>query len=136
MRNWNRREFTRNTLMLTLFSPFIELLEPKLAKAQTRPGNAKYLLIVTSNGTEPGVWNPAGSSPGSITFSTMTQPLSKVRRRRRKKEKAMINAKERLLSFSLLLLLTDACFFLEKQATTVVDAYAEKESTIEKERKT
>ncbi|HEU4584046.1 MAG TPA: DUF1552 domain-containing protein [Polyangiaceae bacterium] len=78
MRNWNRREFTRNALMLTLFSPFIELLEPKLAKAQARPGNAKYLLIVTSNGTEPGVWNPAGSSPGSITFSSMTQPLSKI----------------------------------------------------------
>ena len=79
MRNWNRREFTRNALMLTLFSPFIELLEPKLAKAQARPGNAKYLLIVTSNGTEPGVWNPAGSSSGNITFSSMTQPLSAVK---------------------------------------------------------
>jgi hypothetical protein len=79
MRNWNRREFTRNALMLSLFAPFIELIDPKLAKAQAGPGKAKYLLIITSNGTEPGVWNPAGSSSGSITFSTMTQPLSAVK---------------------------------------------------------
>ncbi len=79
MRNWNRREFTRNGLMLTLFTPFMSLLEPKLARAQARPGNAKYLLIIVSNGTEPGAWNPAGSSPGSITFSDMTQPLSAIR---------------------------------------------------------
>src|SRR4051812_39697298 len=79
MRNWNRREFTRNALMLSLFAPFIELIDPKLAKAQAAPGKAKYLLIITSNGTEPAVWNPAGSSSGSITFSTMTQPLSAVK---------------------------------------------------------
>ncbi|MEO8178697.1 MAG: DUF1552 domain-containing protein [Deltaproteobacteria bacterium] len=79
MRNWNRREFTRNTLMLAMFSPFMSLLDPKLAKAQAGPGKAKYLLIITSNGTEPGVWNPAGSSSGNITFSTMTQPLSAIK---------------------------------------------------------
>jgi hypothetical protein len=79
MRNWNRREFTRNGLMLTLFTPFMSLLEPKLARAQARPGNAKYLLIIVSNGTEPEAWNPAGSSSGSITFSAMTQPLSAIR---------------------------------------------------------
>jgi len=79
MRNWNRREFTRNAGMLALFSPFISLLEPSVAKAQSGPGQAKYLLIIVSNGTEPGVWNPAGSSSGNITFSTMTQPLSAIK---------------------------------------------------------
>src|SRR5262245_45747142 len=79
MRNWNRREFTRNGLMLALFAPYISLLEPSVARAQARPGNAKYLLIIISNGTEPGVWNPAGSSSGNITFSQMTQPLSAIK---------------------------------------------------------
>lgn len=78
-RTWNRREFTRNVGMLTLFSPFISLLEPKVAAAQARPGNAKYLLIIVSNGTEPGAWHPAGSSPGSITFSQMLEPLAAIR---------------------------------------------------------
>ncbi len=54
MRNWNRREFTRNVTMMTLFSPFIGMLEPSLAKAQTA-GRAKYLLIITSNGTDPAI---------------------------------------------------------------------------------
>ncbi len=80
MRNWNRREFTRNVGMLTLFSPFISLLEPSLARAQAvSTGPAKYLLIITSNGTDPGVWNPTGSSPNSITFSPMTEPLAAIR---------------------------------------------------------
>jgi hypothetical protein len=79
MRNWNRREFTRNVGMLTLFSPFISLLDPSVARAQASTGPAKYLLIITSNGTDPGVWNPAGSSPNSITFSSMTEPLAAIR---------------------------------------------------------
>jgi hypothetical protein len=79
MRNWNRREFTRNAGMLALFSPFISLLEPKLARAQGAPGRAKYLLIMVSNGTDPGVWNPAGSSQGNITFSQMTDTLAPIK---------------------------------------------------------
>jgi uncharacterized protein DUF1552 len=79
MRNWNRREFTRNAGMLALFSPFMSLLDPKLARAQAAPGRAKYLLIMTANGTEPAVWNPTGSSTGNITFSGMTQPLSAIK---------------------------------------------------------
>ncbi len=78
MRNWNRREFTRNAGMLALFSPFMSLLDPTLARAQT-PGRAKYLLIMTANGSEPGAWNPAGSSSGNITFSQMTQTLNPVK---------------------------------------------------------
>ncbi len=64
--------------MLALFSPFISLIEPKLARAQT-PGRAKYLLIIVSNGTDPGVWNPAGSSAGNITFSEMTGTLAPIK---------------------------------------------------------
>lgn len=79
MRNWNRREFTRNAGMLALFSPFISLLEPKLARAQAGAGRAKYLLIMVSNGTDPGVWNPAGSSAGNITFSQMTDTLAPIK---------------------------------------------------------
>lgn len=78
-RTWNRREFTRNVGMLTLFSPFISLLEPKVAVAQPRPGNAKYLLVIVSNGTEPGAWHPAGSGSGSISFSEMLSPLAAIR---------------------------------------------------------
>jgi hypothetical protein len=73
MRNWNRREFTRNVGMLTLFSPFIGLLEPSLAKAQGA-GQAKYLLIITSNGTDPAIWNPTGNA-----VPTALSPLGTVR---------------------------------------------------------
>jgi hypothetical protein len=80
MRNWNRREFTRNAGMLALFTPFISLLEPKLARAQAGAGKAKYLLIMVSNGTEPGVWDPSsGSSSGSLTFSQMTDTLAPIK---------------------------------------------------------
>jgi uncharacterized protein DUF1552 len=78
MRNWNRREFTRNAAMLTLFSPFINMLvKPSTARAQAAAGPAKYLLIMTSNGTDPGVWQPSGG-PGAVSFSEMTQPLSAI----------------------------------------------------------
>jgi hypothetical protein len=77
MRNWNRREFTRNVTMMTLFSPFIGMLEPSLAKAQTA-GRAKYLLIITSNGTDPAIWQPQGGG-GGITFPQALEPLSAIR---------------------------------------------------------
>lgn len=56
MRKWSRREFTRNTTALALFSPFISLLDPSVARAQNGGGAAKYLLIMTTNGTDPGIW--------------------------------------------------------------------------------
>lgn len=66
MRKWSRREFTRNTTALALFSPFISLLDPAVAKAQAGgvAGPAKYLLIMTANGTDPGIWES-----GSMTQS-------------------------------------------------------------------
>lgn len=69
MRNWNRREFTRNVGMLTLFSPFIRLLEPSVAQAQAAAtGPAKYLLLIVSNGSDPAIMEPAGGAfPGAIS---------------------------------------------------------------------
>src|SRR5688572_3095034 len=74
MRNWNRREFTRNVGMLTLFSPFIGLLEPSVAKAQAAGGPGKYLLIITSNGTDPAIWQPNGN-----TLPAALSPLGQIR---------------------------------------------------------
>ena len=34
---------------------------------------------MVSNGTDPGVWNPAGSSQGNITFSQMTDTLTPIK---------------------------------------------------------
>jgi hypothetical protein len=75
MRNWNRREFTRNVAMLTLFSPFIRLIEPSVARAQAvATGPAKYLLLVVSNGSDPALLQPGGNGP----FSTALSPLSQI----------------------------------------------------------
>jgi hypothetical protein len=79
MRNWNRREFTRNAAMLTLFSPFIRLLAPEVAQAQqVATGPAKYLLIITSNGTAPDIWTPSGGA-GSLTLPTCLNTLEPVK---------------------------------------------------------
>ncbi len=72
MRNWNRREFTRNAGLLALFSPFVSLLEPSVAKAQA--GAARYLLIINTNGTDPGLWQP----PGAGRYSQMNEPLGRA----------------------------------------------------------
>jgi Protein of unknown function (DUF1552) len=80
MRNWNRREFTRNAAMLTLFSPFIGLLEPSVARAQAATGQAKYLLIMTSNGTDPNIWQPlGGSGAGGVNLSPALSTLGPIK---------------------------------------------------------
>lgn len=80
MQKWNRREFTRNAGMLTLFSPFVSLFDPSVASAQSADaGPAKYLLILTANGTDPDLWDTqrgadsmtgplGGSAAGDITL--------------------------------------------------------------------
>lgn len=74
MRKWNRREFTRNVGMLTLFSPFIRLLDPSVAQAQAvQTGPAKYLLIIVSNGSDPAILQPNGGA-----FSEALSPLRQV----------------------------------------------------------
>lgn len=79
MRNWNRREFTRNAAMLTLFSPFIRLLAPEVAQAQAAAtGPAKYLLIITSNGPDPAQWTPSGGA-GSLVLPEILNTLEPVK---------------------------------------------------------
>jgi hypothetical protein len=80
MRNWSRREFTRNAAMLTLFSPFIGMLEPSIARAQAAGGPAKYLLIMTSNGTDPNIWQPlSGSGAGGVNLSPALSTLGPIK---------------------------------------------------------
>jgi hypothetical protein len=79
MRNyWTRREFARNATLSALAAPFMSIFDPKLAKAQAAGGPAKYLLIFYSNGTDTDAWTPTGSTPTSIKFSTMTEPLAPI----------------------------------------------------------
>lgn len=77
MRHFTRRDFTRHLGLAALFSPFIALLNNEPAKAQA--GKAKYLFIFFTNGTEPAVWSPRGSSDSSISFSQMTELLSPLK---------------------------------------------------------
>jgi hypothetical protein len=50
------------------------LVDPVQAQAENGP--AKYLFIFFSNGTEPSVWSPRGSTASSLVHSTMTEPLA------------------------------------------------------------
>lgn len=77
MRTFSRREFTRTAAMATLCAPFLNLLDPRPARAA--PGKAKYFLLFYSNGTDTAVWTPKGSSESSITFSPMTELLAPIK---------------------------------------------------------
>ncbi len=74
MRRCNRRDFVRSAGLATLFAPFFRYVTP--VQAQAVPGQAKYLFIFFSNGTEPSVWSPRGSSGNSLSHSVMTEPLA------------------------------------------------------------
>ncbi len=74
MRKWNRRDFVKGVGTAALFTPFLSLIKPSLAQAV--PGKTKYLFVFYTNGTEPSVWSPRGSSASSISHSQMTEPLS------------------------------------------------------------
>jgi Protein of unknown function (DUF1552) len=74
MRKCNRRDFAKAAALSALFAPFVRLVTPVQAQATTGP--AKYLFIFFSNGTEPGVWSPRGSTSSSLVHSTMTEPLA------------------------------------------------------------
>jgi hypothetical protein len=74
----SRREFMRHAGLAALLSPFMSMLDPKLARAA--PGDAKYLFIFFTNGTDTRAWSPAsGSSDTSVTFSAMTEPLAPIK---------------------------------------------------------
>lgn len=74
MRRCNRRDFVMAAGLGALFAPYVRLVTP--SHAQTELGPAKYLFIFFSNGTEPAVWSPQGSTSSSITHSVMTEPLA------------------------------------------------------------
>ena len=74
MRKWNRRDFTKAAGLGALFAPYLSLIRP--THAQTELGPAKYLFIFFSNGTEPSVWSPRGSTASSLVHSQMTEPLA------------------------------------------------------------
>jgi hypothetical protein len=78
MSKLSRRDFTRTVGLAALFSPFLSLLRRTSARAEP-PGKAKYLLIFYSQGTEPALWTPTGSSESNIVFSPMTEPLAPLR---------------------------------------------------------
>jgi hypothetical protein len=59
-----------------LFAPFVRLVTP--VQAQVVPGQAKYLFIFYTAGTEPAVWSPTGSTSSSLVHSQMTEPLSPI----------------------------------------------------------
>ena len=74
----SRREFMRHAGLAALLSPFMSMLDPRLARAA--PGDAKYLFIFFTNGTDTRAWSPAsGSSDTNITFSAMTEPLAPIK---------------------------------------------------------
>lgn len=77
MPTFNRREFTRNAALATLCAPFLNLLDPRPARAA--PGKAKYFLLFYTNGTNTAVWSPKGSSESSISFSPMTELLAPIK---------------------------------------------------------
>jgi hypothetical protein len=74
----NRRDFTKSVGLAALLSPFLSLLGEKPARAAP-VGKAKYLLLFYTNGTDPSLWSPRGSSANNIMFSAMTEPLAPLR---------------------------------------------------------
>lgn len=73
-----RREFARSIGLAALCSPFLSLVKPGLARAAP-PGKAKYLLVFFTNGTDPSLWSPRGSTADNVVFSAMTEPLAPLK---------------------------------------------------------
>ncbi|HEY3496375.1 MAG TPA: DUF1552 domain-containing protein [Polyangiaceae bacterium] len=73
----SRRNFVRSAGLVTLFSPFLDLLTAPTAKA-AGPAYQNLLLFFTP-GTSPASWKPKGSSDMSVTWSPMTEPLAQIK---------------------------------------------------------
>jgi hypothetical protein len=78
MRKPSRRDFVKSAGLAALFAPFMSLVKPQLARSAPL-GKAKYLLLFYTNGTDPSLWSPRGSSATNIVFSAMTEPLASLR---------------------------------------------------------
>lgn len=77
MSRLSRRSLLRHAGLAALFSPFLALFDDRPARAAA--GKAKYVLVFFTNGTEPAVWSPRGSSDSNIVFSSMTEPLAPIK---------------------------------------------------------
>lgn len=74
----SRRNFARSAGLVTLFAPFIDLLENKTARAAASPAYTNLLLFFTP-GTDVPAWTPRGSTDTNIAFSAMTEPLAPLK---------------------------------------------------------
>jgi hypothetical protein len=78
MTRLSRRHFARSAALVTLFAPFLDLLEDKTARAASTSGYTNLLLFMTA-GTDIAAWTPRGSSDSNIAFSAMTEPLEPLK---------------------------------------------------------
>lgn len=78
MTRLSRRHFARSAGLVTLFAPFLDLLEDKTARAASAPAYTNLLLFFTA-GTDIAAWTPRGSSDSNIAFSAMTEPLEPLK---------------------------------------------------------
>lgn len=74
----SRRSFAKGLGLAALSLPFASAVNRTNAYAATG-GRAKYLLLFHTNGTDPALWTPTGSTPNSIAFSAMTEPLAPLK---------------------------------------------------------
>lgn len=74
----SRRNFARSAGLVTLFAPFLDLLENKVARAASTPAYTNLLVFFTP-GTDIAAWSPRGSSDSSIAFSSMLEPLEPLK---------------------------------------------------------
>ena len=75
----SRRQILRHAGLAALFTPFMSLGTRSKARAQAAIGQAKYLLIFHTTGTNIDRWTPSGSTADNIVFSEMTQTLAPLR---------------------------------------------------------
>jgi hypothetical protein len=75
MSKLSRRDFTRHVGLAALFAPFVTLRQ-RPARAQTAPKRATRFLLFFTNGTDPSLWSPTGSTETSIRHSAMTEGLA------------------------------------------------------------
>jgi len=78
MSKLSRRSFAKGLGLAALSVPFLSAVNRRNAFA-AGGGKAKYLLLFHTNGTDPALWTPTGSSQNSIAFSAMTEPLAPLK---------------------------------------------------------
>jgi hypothetical protein len=76
----DRRSFLAHAGLATLCAPWLSLLGSQGARAGAQPpGQAKYLLLFHTTGTDLSRWTPVGSTPTNLVPSEMLAPLDAIR---------------------------------------------------------